>query len=176
MNQFECLCTFLHVTLQHGSVSEDECVEDGLAGGVEGPVQADVTAGRPVAAVLGVDVAMDPGDEQVQRGPHGAAGGGMRTLDENNAGTEEKAPHFGFKQPLCSPQWHQLTVQGRTWPEPGSSPGIRQPPGGGQRAERDSAESSTGDPRRPRRTPGTQSTISGLKRGLISPGAPSQRR
>ncbi len=69
------MCTFLHVALQHGSVSEDERVEDGLAGGVEGPVQADVTAGLSAAAVLAVNVAMDPGDQQVQTGPHSAAGG-----------------------------------------------------------------------------------------------------
>lgn len=70
------VCTFLHVALQHGSVSEDERVEDGLAGGVEGPVQADVTAGLSAAAVLAVNVAMDPGEQQVQTGPDGAAGRG----------------------------------------------------------------------------------------------------
>lgn len=77
--------TFLHVALQHGPVSEDECVEDGLAGGVEGPVQADVTAGLSAAAVLAVNVAMDPGDQQIQTCPHSAAGGGTtekrRALD-----------------------------------------------------------------------------------------------
>lgn len=73
--------TFLHVALQHGSVSEDDSVEDGLAGGVEWPVQADVTAGLSAAVVLAVDVAMDPCDQQVQTGSHGAAGGGRRTLD-----------------------------------------------------------------------------------------------
>lgn len=57
-------------------MSEDECVEDGLAGGVEGPVQANVAVGLFAAAVLAVDVAMDIGDEQVQTRPHRAAGGG----------------------------------------------------------------------------------------------------
>lgn len=71
-----CVCTFLHVALQHGSVSEDERVEDGLAGGVEGPVQADVTAGLSAAAVLAVNVTMDPGEQQVQTGPDSAAGSG----------------------------------------------------------------------------------------------------
>lgn len=78
-------CTFLQVALQHGSVPEDECVEDGLAGRVEWPMQADVTAGLSAAAILAVNVAMDPGEQQVQTGPHSAVGGGMterrRTLD-----------------------------------------------------------------------------------------------
>lgn len=56
-------------------MSEYEYVEDGLAGGVEGPVQADVTAGLSAAAVLAVNVAMDPGKQQVQTSPHSAAGG-----------------------------------------------------------------------------------------------------
>lgn len=68
--------TFLHVAVQHGSVSEDERVEDGLAGRVEGPVQADVDVGLFAAAILAVDVAMDPGDQQVQTGSYSAAGTG----------------------------------------------------------------------------------------------------
>lgn len=75
-------CTFLHVALQHGSVSEDERVEDGLAGGVKGPVQADVTARLSAAGVLAVDVAMDPGHQQVQTGSYGAGWGNReRTLN-----------------------------------------------------------------------------------------------
>lgn len=70
------MCTFLHVALQHASVSEDERVEDGLAGGVEGPVQVDVTAGLSVAAVLAVNVVVDPGKQQVQTGSHSAGEGG----------------------------------------------------------------------------------------------------
>lgn len=58
--QFRGVYTFLHVAPQDGSMSEDECVEDGLAGGVEGSVQADVTVGLFAAVVLAVDVAMDP--------------------------------------------------------------------------------------------------------------------
>lgn len=64
--------TFLHVALQHGSVSEDERVEDGLASGVKGPMQADVTAGLSAAVVLAINVAMDPGQQQVQTGSYGA--------------------------------------------------------------------------------------------------------
>ena len=40
-------------------------------------MQADVTAGLSAAVVLTVDVAMDPGEQQVQTGPH-SAGGGVR--------------------------------------------------------------------------------------------------
>lgn len=76
MCEQQVMCTFLHVALQHGSVSEDECIEDGLACGVKGPVQADVTAGLSAAAVLAVNVAMDPGEQQVQTGSYSAAGGG----------------------------------------------------------------------------------------------------
>lgn len=65
--------TFLHVAVQHGSVSEDERVEDSLAGRVEGPVQTDVDIGLFAAAILAVDVAMDPGDQQVQTGSYSAA-------------------------------------------------------------------------------------------------------
>lgn len=46
-------------------MSEDDCVEDRLAGSVEGSVQADVTTHLSAAAVLTVDVAMDPGQKQV---------------------------------------------------------------------------------------------------------------
>lgn len=42
-------------------MSEDDRVEDRLAGSVEGPVQADVTADLFPTAVLAVDVLMDPG-------------------------------------------------------------------------------------------------------------------
>lgn len=43
-------------------MSEDERVKDRLAGRVEGPVQADITAGLFAAAVLTVNVVMDPGN------------------------------------------------------------------------------------------------------------------
>lgn len=59
-------------------MSEDERVEDGLAGCVEGPVQTDVDVGLFAAAVLAVDVAMDPGDQQVQTGSYSAARAGRR--------------------------------------------------------------------------------------------------
>lgn len=72
----ESVRTFLHVALQHGPVSEDKRVEDGLAGRVEGSVQADVHAGLLAAAVLAVDVAVDPGEQQVQAGSHSPGGAG----------------------------------------------------------------------------------------------------
>lgn len=71
--------TFLHVALQHHSVSEDQCVEDSLAGSIERPMQGNVTAGLPAAAVLAVNVTMDPGDEQIQTGSNGAVRG--ETMD-----------------------------------------------------------------------------------------------
>lgn len=82
-------CTFLHVPLEHGSVSENKCVEDGLAGGVEGPVQADVTADLFATAVLAVNVPMDQGKQEVQASPYGAAGGGRTegTQGKNNGRT-----------------------------------------------------------------------------------------
>lgn len=92
-------CTFLHVALQHGSVPEDDGVEDGLAGRVEGPVQADVTAGLFAAAVLAVDVAMDPGEQQVQTGPHSAVGGGGKTEEEEG---EEEEDNTGLEQQLVN--------------------------------------------------------------------------
>lgn len=60
-------------------MSEDERVEDGLASGVKGSVQADVAAGLSAAVVLAVNVAMDPGQQQVQTGSYSAAwaGGGF---------------------------------------------------------------------------------------------------
>lgn len=102
MSEQQLLCTFLHVALQHGSVSEDERVEDSLAGSVEGPVQADVTAGLSVTAVLAVNVAMDPGEQQVQAGLHSAAGGG--TTVRTTAGWT--------RLPLCFLQQNELTAQG----------------------------------------------------------------
>ena len=70
-------------------MSKDERVEDGLAGCVEGPVQADVTVGLFAAAVLTVNVAMDPREQQVQTSPYGAAGeGGSR--EEVEAGLEQQ--------------------------------------------------------------------------------------
>ncbi len=87
-------------------MSEDECVEDGLAGGVEGPVQVDVTAGLSAAAVLAVDVAMDPGEQQVQTGPHSAAGGRAAEIRTT------AASNFAFKLPLHFLQQSELTAQG----------------------------------------------------------------
>lgn len=55
-------------------MSEDERVEDGLAGRVKGAVQTDVHVGLLAAAVLAVDVAVDPGEQQVQTGSHGPGG------------------------------------------------------------------------------------------------------
>lgn len=44
-------------------------------------MQADVAAGLSAAAVLAVNVAMDQGEQQVQAGPHSAAGeGGDRVV------------------------------------------------------------------------------------------------
>jgi len=63
-------------------VPEHQRVEHGLAGAVERAVQADVAAGRTATAVLAVDVPVDPGEQQVQTGPHRAAGG--RGLDQNH--------------------------------------------------------------------------------------------
>lgn len=63
-------CTFLHVALQDGLVSEYNSVEDSLAGAVEWTVQADITVRRSVTTVLSVYVAMDPGHEQIQAGSH----------------------------------------------------------------------------------------------------------
>lgn len=53
-------------------MSEHQGVEHGLAGGVEGSMQADVAAHLPAAAVLAVDVGVDPGEQQVQTRPDGA--------------------------------------------------------------------------------------------------------
>lgn len=77
--------TFLQVALQHGSVSEDECVENGLAGSVEGPVQADITAGLFTTAVLVVDIVMDPGKQQVQTSPHSAV---VWSTDDEDTGVK----------------------------------------------------------------------------------------
>lgn len=70
--------TFLHVALKHGSVFENQDIEDGLAGAVKGSMESDVTTGLFPAAVLVINVAMYPRDQQVQAGPDGAAreGGG----------------------------------------------------------------------------------------------------
>lgn len=67
-------------------MSEDECVEDGLAGRVEGPVQADVTAGLFAAAVLIVNVVMDPGNQQVQTSLHSAV---VRSRDNEDTGLSD---------------------------------------------------------------------------------------
>lgn len=80
--QKQVMYTFLHVALQHRSVSEDQCVEDGLAGRIERPVQGNVTAGLSATVVLAINVTMDPGDEQVQTGSNGAVRG--ETMDYNN--------------------------------------------------------------------------------------------
>lgn len=61
--------TFLHVALQDGSVSEDECVKHGLAGGVERPVHRNV-AERFRPRILAVYVEMKPRNQQVQTRPH----------------------------------------------------------------------------------------------------------
>ena len=50
---------------------EHERVEDGLAGGVEGPVERHVAEGARVG-VLAVNVEVQPGDQQVQACPHRA--------------------------------------------------------------------------------------------------------
>lgn len=52
--------TFLHLALQHRSVSENQHVEDSLTGAVKGSVEIDVATGLFAAAVLAVDVAVDP--------------------------------------------------------------------------------------------------------------------
>lgn len=52
--------TFLHLTLQHRSVSENQHVENSLTGAVKGSVEIDVTTGLFAAAVLAVDVAVYP--------------------------------------------------------------------------------------------------------------------
>lgn len=67
--------TFFHVCCQHGFVSEYEGVEDSLTCSVEGSVQTNVTVSLFATAVLTVDVAVDPMEEQVQTGPHSAEGG-----------------------------------------------------------------------------------------------------
>lgn len=105
----QLLCTFLHVALQHGSVSEDKCVEDGLAGSIEGPMQADVTASLSVTAVLAVNVAMDPGDQQVQASLHSAAGGGMR--ERGGTGSERQQTWLTWLS-LGFLQQNELTAQG----------------------------------------------------------------
>lgn len=67
------MSTFLHVALQHRFVSENQHIEDGLTGAIKGSVEIDVTASLFAAAVLAVDVAVYPWDQQVQAGPDGAA-------------------------------------------------------------------------------------------------------
>lgn len=105
--------TFLHVALQHGSVSEDQRVEDSLAGSIEGPVQADVTAGLSAAAVLAINVAMDPGEQQVQAGPHSAAGeGGGQSRNRMKHGDRGRHCSFESQLPLSFLQQNGLTAQG----------------------------------------------------------------
>lgn len=67
-------------------MSENNYVEDGLAGAVERPVQGDVTADLFATAVLAVNVPMDQGEQEVQAGPYGAEGGGRTdgTQGKNN--------------------------------------------------------------------------------------------
>lgn len=78
------MSTFLHVALQHCSVSENQHIEDGLAGAIKGPVEIEVTAGLFAAAVLAVNVAMEPGDQQVQAGPDGAARGAECSTEQKH--------------------------------------------------------------------------------------------
>lgn len=70
---FSSRLTLAHAPLQDGAMSEDEGVEDRLAGGVEGPVQCHIAEGLR-ARVLAIDVAMQPWDQQVQTCPYCAAG------------------------------------------------------------------------------------------------------
>lgn len=52
--------TFLHLALQHRSVSENQHVEDSLTGAIKGSVEIDVTTSLFATAVLAVNVAMHP--------------------------------------------------------------------------------------------------------------------
>lgn len=61
------------MAVQHRPVSENQHIEERLTGAVKGPVETDVTASLFAAAVLAVDVAVYPRDQQVQAGPDGAA-------------------------------------------------------------------------------------------------------
>lgn len=54
------MITFLHVALQHLSVSENQYIEDGLAGAIKGSMEIDVTTSLFAAAVLTVNVIMYP--------------------------------------------------------------------------------------------------------------------
>lgn len=54
------MATFLHLALQHRSVSENQHIEDRLAGAVKGPVEIDVAVSLFAAVVLAVNVAMYP--------------------------------------------------------------------------------------------------------------------
>lgn len=74
-------CTCLQVVLQNGSVSEDECVEDSLAGSVERPMQTDITADLFSTTVLIVNVVMDPGNQQVQTCLNSAVVKSRETVD-----------------------------------------------------------------------------------------------
>lgn len=50
-------------------MSEHQRVEERLAGRIKRPVQAEVTAHLPVAALLTVQVTVDPTHKQIQTGP-----------------------------------------------------------------------------------------------------------
>lgn len=54
------MITFLHMALQHRSVSENQHIEDGLAGAIKGSMEIDVTTSLFATAVLAVNVAMYP--------------------------------------------------------------------------------------------------------------------
>lgn len=54
------MITFLHVALKHRSVSENQYIEDGLAGAIKGSMEIDVTTRLFAAAVLTVNVTMYP--------------------------------------------------------------------------------------------------------------------
>lgn len=54
------MSTFLHVALQHRSMSENQHIEDGLTGAIKGSVEIDITTSLFAAAVLAVNVAMYP--------------------------------------------------------------------------------------------------------------------
>lgn len=66
------MITFLHMALQHRSVSENQDIEDGLAGAIKGSMEIDVTTSLFATADLAVNVAVYPWNQQVQAGPDSA--------------------------------------------------------------------------------------------------------
>lgn len=76
------MITFLHMALQYRSVSENQYIEDGLAGAIKGSMEIDVTTSLFATAVLAVNVAMYPWNQQVQAGPDSAAREGNHRLEQ----------------------------------------------------------------------------------------------